>query len=135
MLRFRWFCDENVAVSRRMIDRFRFQIWKVYWILLWIWDSEHKNMIWKHYSGLGLRAHRSRPKVKNLQLGSNVRFVKIQILRSLWPYICGFMGSYWLVLVEPQEKIKDLKKLTQKIKFWIVDNRILRGNKVKLQPG
>jgi hypothetical protein len=46
-----------------------------------LWGSEHGNMIWEHYSGL--RWHRSRQKVKNLQLGSNVQFVKNQISRFL----------------------------------------------------
>ncbi len=42
------------------------------------------NRIWEQLSGL--RRPRSRQKVKNLKLGSNVRFVEIPISRSLCPY-------------------------------------------------
>ncbi len=42
-------------------------------------------MIWEHYSGL--RRPQSRSKVKNLQLGSNVRFVENPLSRSIWPYM------------------------------------------------
>jgi hypothetical protein len=82
---FRWFFNGKLAISRHIIDRLQFQdqIWKGYENPLRC--SKEVNKIWEQLSGL--RRLRSRQKVKNLQLGSNVRFVENQISGSLCPYM------------------------------------------------